>query len=112
MTGLVKKIDQRLDEAAAKQSQGRHLGVFIIFDSDAKGLDQQLRNLAEKEGLKRVSLCLGSPPAAYEVSKEAAVTAVIYDRGMVAANFALRKGPLAEAKRDAIVEALAKVLPK
>jgi len=102
LTGLAKKIDQRLDEAAAKQPQGRHWGVFIIFDSDAKGLDQQLRATAEKEALKRVSLCLGSPPAAYEVSKEAAVTAVIYNRGKVAANFALRKGQLDEAKRDAV----------
>jgi hypothetical protein len=115
LTGLVKKIDQRLDAAAGKTP--RPPGVYILFDSNAGGLDNQLRGMAEKGGLKRVSLCIGPPPADYGVAREADVTVVIYRVGQrrqerVTANFALRKGELDEAKADAIVKALSEALPK
>ena len=115
MTSLVKKIDQRVEAAAAKL--GRHLGTYVLFVNNADGLDKQLRGLAEKQGLKRVSLCIGAPPKNYEVANEADVTVVIYNIGRrsqqhVTANFALRKGELDEAKADAIVKALSDVLPK
>ena len=110
MTGLVKKIDQRVDASASKSA--RTLGAYVIFLNNADGLDKQLRGMAETEALKRVSLCIGTPPEAYAVSKEAEVTVVIYHQNKVVANFALRKGELDETKRDAIVEALSKVLPK
>ncbi len=114
MTSLVKKIDQRLDAAAGKTAQP--LGAYVIFVNNADGLDKQLRGMAEKEALKRVNLCIGAPPAVYEVAQEADVTVVIYSiarRGQpVTANFALRKGELDEAKTDAIVKALSEVLPK
>jgi hypothetical protein len=50
------------------------------------------------------------------VSKDADVTVVIYTPGRpgqqkVVANFALRKGDLTEASRNAVVAELAKVLP-
>ena len=115
MTGLVKKIDQRVDAAAGKAA--RPLGAYVIFVSNADGLDKRLRGMAEKEALKRVSLCIGAPPGDYAVAKEADVTVVIYSIGPrsrqhVTANFALRKGELDAAKADAIVKALSEVLPK
>jgi hypothetical protein len=92
------------------------LGAYVIFVNNADGLDQQLRGIAECEALKRVNLCIGAPPAAYEVAQDADVTVVIYSvarRGQpVTANFALRKGELDDAKTDAIVKALSEVLPK
>ena len=115
LTSLVKKIDQQVDAAAGKAQ--RTLGVFVIVDSKADGLDKQLRAMAEKEGLKRVSLGIGTPPQNYEVSNEAAVTVVIYNVGRrgqqkVMANFALRECELDDAQADAIVKALSDVLPK
>jgi hypothetical protein len=115
LTGLVKKIDQRLGAAAAKTP--RPLGAYVIFDSKADGLDKRLRGMAEKEALKRVTLGIGTAPPRYEVNREADVTVVIYTVGRrpeqkVTANFALRKGELDEAKADAIVKALSDVLPK
>jgi hypothetical protein len=115
LTGLVKKIDQRLEAVTAKTPRG--LGVYVLFDSKADGLDRQLREMVEKEALKRVNLCIGAPPGDYEVSNGADVTVVIYNVGRrgqqkVTANFALRKGELDEAKADAIVKAVADVLPK
>src|SRR5439155_21960708 len=109
LTSLVKKIDQRIDAAAGKAA--RPLGAYVIFVSNAAGLDQRLRGMAEKEALKRVSLCIGAPPGDYAVAGEADVTAVSYRVGRrrqetVTANFVLRKGELDEAKADAIVKAL------
>src|SRR5947209_11583084 len=114
LTSLVKKIDQRLQTA---RKTGRPPGVYILFDSSAGGLDKQLRELAEKEKLTSVSLCIGTLPRNYEVNKEADVTVVIYRIGgrrqePVTANFAFRKGELDEAKADAIVKALSDILPK
>jgi hypothetical protein len=114
LTGLVKKIEQRLDAAAGKTA--RPVGAYVIFISNADGLDNRLRSRAEKDGLKRVHLCIGEPPGNYEIAGEADVTVVIYTVGRrsqqtVTANFALRKGELDEAKADAIVKALTAVLP-
>ena len=118
LTGLVKKIDQAVDEASAKRpANGRGLGVFVVFDGNADGLDKRLLGMAEKEGLRRVNLCIGAAPDDYELSREADATVVIYTVGRrpqqkVTANFALRKGELDEARADAILKALSDVLPK
>ena len=115
MTGLVKRIDDLVDAAAGKAA--RPAGAYIIFDSKADGLDKELRGIAETEALKRVSLCIGAPPADYEVATDADMTVVIYKVGprreeKVTASFALRKGELDEATADAIVKALGEALPK
>ena len=115
MTSLVKKIDERLVAMTAKPQ--RAPGVYIIFDSNANGLDGRLREIAEKEKLQRVSLCIGPPPGDYEVNNAAEVTVVVYNvarRGQqkVTANFAFLKGQLDDTKADAIVKAVAEVLPK
>jgi hypothetical protein len=118
LTGLVKKIDQAVEEASAKRpANSRGLGVFVVFDGNSDGLDKRLLGMAEKEGLKRVNLCIGDPPDDYELAGEADVTVVIYTVGRrpqqkVTANFALRKGELDEATADAILKALSDVLPK
>jgi hypothetical protein len=114
LTSLVKQMDQQL-EAAGKTE--RPLGVYVIFMTNADGLDTRLRLLAENEGLKRVNLCIGAPPKTYEVGAEADTTVVIYNIGrrpqqQVTANFALRKGELDDTTADAILKALADVLPR
>ncbi len=116
LTGLVKKIDKIVDEASAKKTDGQKLGTFVLV-GDADGRADQLKKIAEKEALKRVSLCISAPPARYEVNKEAEVTVVIYSIGrpgqqQVTANFALRKGELNKETHEAILEELSKVLPK
>jgi hypothetical protein len=117
LTSLVKKIEQQVNAAAAKHKPGKTLGVFVIVNS-ADGRADQLRVLAQKESLQRVNLCIGTAPQRYDVSPEADVTAVIYTPTWpprtqeVVANFALRTGELDDAKSEAILAAVAKVLPK
>ena len=115
MTGLVKKIDERLDAVTAKTP--RAPGAYVLFDSKVQGLDGELRSMAECEALKRVHLCIGAPPQDYEVSRDAQVTVVVYNmnrRGQqkVTANFALRTGELTDEKIDDIVKAVSEMLPK
>jgi len=115
LTGLVKKIDQRLE--ATHVNSPRPPGVFVIVENEADGIDRYLRGMAGNDGLKRASLCIGAPPEDYNLAREAEVTVVIYNVGRrgqqkVTANFALRKGELDEAKTEAIIKALSDVLPK
>jgi hypothetical protein len=114
LTGLVKKIEQRLNAVAGKTA--RAPGVFVLLVNNADGLDQRLRAMAEREKLQRVNLCIAAPPKNYEIAQEAEVTVVIYTHARrpaqrVTANFALRKGELDAAKTEAIVKALSAVLP-
>jgi hypothetical protein len=115
LTGLVKRIDARINEASPKHTKSK-LGTFVIV-GDAPGRADQLRSLAQWEGLNRVNLCIGAAPQRYEVNGAADVTVVIYTPGrprdnQVVANFAFRSGELTEAQSDAILEALSRVLPK
>lgn len=113
LASLVKKIDQQLIRAT--RTGARAPGAFVIFINNGDSLDHKLRQMAEKEGLKRVNLCIGAPPADYALANEADVTVVIYNvkrrrEQHVTANFALRKGELDAAKTDNIVKALSAVL--
>jgi hypothetical protein len=115
LTGLVKKIDRQLQDAAGKTP--RALGVFVLYENKTDILADQLVAIAEMESLVRVSQCIGAPPDDYEISREAEITVVIYKPGrrgdqQVTANFALRKGELTPAKVDEIVKAFTEILPK
>ena len=61
LTGLVKKIDQTVNEASGKYPGGRKLGAFVII-GDGAGRAEQFLSMARKEGLQRVSLCIGAAP--------------------------------------------------
>jgi len=108
LTSLVKKID----EATAKNSDSR-MGSFVVFLSDEEGLEQKLKDLAKKEGLKKVVLTIDNPsgPKGYEVSKNADVTVVLYNKRTVKANYAFKKGELKDKDIEAVVSDVAKILP-
>src|SRR5438309_2128574 len=105
LIGLVRAIDRQVQVASGKYTVGRKLGVFVIL-GDAPGRADQLQELARKESLGQVSLCIGAAPPRYEVSPEAEGTVVIYNparpgRQSVLANFAWRQGELNPSLRDA-----------
>ena len=115
MTRLVKRMDQRLALADGKTENP--LGLYVIFDSKSVMIENELHKLAEYEAVRNVTLSIGTAPPKYEVSDAADITVVIYNIGRrnqqhVTANFALRNGDLDAAKTEAIIKALAEVLPK
>jgi hypothetical protein len=109
LTSLVKKID----EATAQNSSCR-MGSFIVFCSDSEGLEKQLKELAEKEKLKRIVLTIDNPtgPQGYQIARDADVTVVLYTKQTVKANYAFKKGQLKEQDVEKILADLKKILPE
>jgi hypothetical protein len=108
LTSLVKKID-----AETGKQKDASMGSFVVFCSDAEGLEVQLQKLAEKEKLKDIILAIDNPtgPPKYKIAKDADVTVVLYLEHEVKANFALKKGELNDKKIEEIIKALPKILP-
>jgi hypothetical protein len=108
LTGLVKEIDKATSSNAAS-----HMGSFVVFCSDQKGLEAKLKDLAKREKLKDIVLTIDNPkgPESYKIAKEADVTVVLYDHRKVKANYAFRKGGLGMADIYQIIGDLPKILP-
>jgi len=109
LTSLVKK----LDETTAKNSDA-HMGSFVVFCNDEEGLDQKLKDIAEKQKLKKIILSIDNPagPKGYNIDKDADVTVVLYTKRNVKVNHAFKKGELKKADIDKIVNEVSKILPE
>jgi hypothetical protein len=113
LTSLVKKID-----AATVKNSACKMGSFVVFLNDEEGLEQKLKDLAEKEKLERIALTIDTPsgPQRYNVVKDADITVVLYRgsyaKGAVKANYAFRKGEMKDGDIDKIVGDLVKILPE
>jgi hypothetical protein len=109
LTGLVKKLD-----AETAKNSDCSMGCFVVFLSDDEGLEQKLKALAKKEGLKKTVLTIDNPagPRGYNVSKEAEVTVLLYKSKTVKVNHAYKKGELKEKDVNQIVSEVSKILPK
>src|SRR5260370_847414 len=53
LTSLVKKIDE-----ATAENKSNRMGSFVVFLSNDEGLEQKLKDLATKEGLKHTNLTI------------------------------------------------------
>jgi hypothetical protein len=106
---LIKKID-----AATVKNDGCKMGSFVVFCSDADGLEKKLKDLADEAKLKKTILSIDNPagPKGYNVNKDADVTVVLYVDRTVKANRAFKKGELKEKDVDTILADLSKILPK
>jgi hypothetical protein len=110
LTSLVKKLDSE----TAKHSDCK-MGSFVVFcTGENEKLETQLKELAKKEGLKKIVLSIDNPsgPANYEVAKDADVTVVLYHKHSVKANHAFKKGELNDKAIDKIVADVTKILPE
>ena len=107
------KLIKQIDECTAKHKDAR-MGSFVVFLSDSEDLGKQLKDMAEKEGIKTTVLAIDNPagPQGYKVSKDADVTVVLYTDHTVKANHSFGKGDLKEENISQIVNDVAKILPK
>jgi hypothetical protein len=107
LTSLVKKIEAE----TAKNSKAK-MGSFVVFLSDAEKLDDTLKSLSEKEGLKKCILSIDNPagPKGYNVAKDADVTVVLYVGHKVMANHAFKKGQLNDKAIERILADVPKIL--
>jgi hypothetical protein len=104
---LIKKLDAETVKNAKKQ-----MGSFVVFLSDDETLFDKLKALAEKEGLKECLLAMDavSGPQGYSIAKEADVTIIVYEKQVVRANHAFKKGELGAKAIDNVVEDIAKIV--
>lgn len=109
LTMLIKKID-----GATAKNAGCSMGSFVVFCNDSEGLEKQLKELASKENIKNTVLSIDNPagPKAYNVSKDADVTVVLYKERNVKSNRAFKKGELKDKDIDQIVADLSKITTK
>jgi hypothetical protein len=98
VTSLVKKLDQANDK-------NKGMANFFVFLSDDEGLEKQLKDLAEKEGLKNTVLTIDSPrgPSGYDIAKDADVTVILYKQKNVKINHAYKKGEFQQKDVEKIV---------
>jgi len=109
LTSLVKKIDAE----TAKHKSDR-MGSFVVFLSDDEKLQDQLKALADKQGLKKCVLTIDNPagPGPYKIAKDADVTVVLYDKRNVKANHAFKKGELNDKAIERVLADIPKMFPK
>ncbi len=103
---------KKLDQATAKNASA-FMGSYAVFCSDKDGLEGQLKELAKKQSLKKLVLSIDNPagPKAYNISKDAAVTVLLYSDLTVRANHSFKKGDLNAKSIDRVVADVAKIIP-
>jgi hypothetical protein len=106
LVSLIKKID----DATATNSDCK-MGSFVVFLSDDKDLEGKLKEVASKNGLKKLVLSIDNPagPKGYNVAEGADVTVVLYKERKVEANHSFGKGNLDSKAIDTIVEDIKKI---
>ncbi|OWK43625.1 hypothetical protein [Fimbriiglobus ruber] len=106
------KLIKAVDETTAKNSSCK-MGSFVVFLSDEEKLDAKLKEMAEKEKLKKLVLSIDSPsgPQKYNVNKDADLTVVLYTDREVKVSHAFKKGEIKDADIEAILKDVSKILP-
>lgn len=109
LTGLVKKL-----EAATQTYSDCSFRAVVVLLSDDDKMEKTLKELADKEGLKKVVLALESQsgPPNYKLAKDAEVTVLLYEHKKVKKNFAFEKGKLTDKDADAVVGSVKEILPE
>ncbi len=109
LTSLVKQLD-----AITEKNRKAEMGSFVVFCSDADGLDRKLKGLAEKQKLKHIVLSIDNTagPSGYNVAKDADVTVVLYVEQKVLANHTFKSGELTDQGIQKILADIPKILPK
>jgi hypothetical protein len=108
LTSLVKKV-----EAAVAKNKSAHLHAFVVMTSDAKGMEERLKKLAESEKIEQTVLTIDNPggPEQFKLADDADVTVVLYVKKQVKASHAF-KGPLTGKDIDQALADLPKILPE
>lgn len=105
---LIKAIDKTTGENAKCE-----MGSFVVFCADEEKMEEKLKAMAQKEGLKHIVLSIDNPsgPSSYKVNQQADVTVVLYTERKVKANHAFTKGEIKDADIEKIVADVAKIVP-
>ena len=109
LVSLIKQLD-----AQVAKNKKFDMGCFVVFLGDQEALKPKLAEVAKKQQLKHVILAIDRPagPDGFNVSKDAEVTVVLYERHTVAANHAFAKDKLTDKSVESILADVPKILKK
>jgi hypothetical protein len=107
----LKKLITTVEAATAKNAKAE-LNSFVVFCSNSDKLQAQLKEFAEKAKIQNVILAIDEPagPDKYNISKDAAVTVVLYKERVVKANHTFAKGQLSDKDIDMVSAEIAKLV--
>lgn len=103
------KLVQKLNDAAGG-NEAALLRVVVVLLSGEDAAERKLREFGGRPGAESVSLAvMPDGPEGYNVAKDADVTAVLYRRFKVEANYAFLRGDLEDTARERIASAASKL---
>jgi hypothetical protein len=107
LTGLVKKMD-----AVTQEKGSNKLGSVVVFLGDDEKLEKAIKDLAEKEKVKKTTLMLDNKagPEDFHIDKNADVTVLLYVDKTVKVNRAYKKGEFKAEDVDKVIKDLPKIL--
>jgi hypothetical protein len=110
LTPQVSALIKKLDETTVKNG-GCSMGSYAVFMSDSEKLPDQLKTLAEKSKLTKLILSIDNPagPKEYGISKDAAVTVLLYKDHKVAANHSFKSANLSDGAIGKVVADVSKI---
>ena len=109
LTSLVKKID-----AATEKNKDKNMGSFVVFLTNEENAKDKLKGLADEEGIRNTIFTIDNVagPPGYQISREADVTVVLYNKRKIEANYAFKKGELNAQMIERVLGDLPKILPE
>ncbi len=108
VAGLIQQID-----ATVADNKSKDMKAFVVLLTDeADAGAKQLTKLAETKGIKNVPLTLfdADGPLRYKISKDAAVTILMWKKATVAVNHAFDSAKLTEDQIKAVISDTSKIL--
>jgi hypothetical protein len=109
LTSLVKKL-----EKATADNKDAKVAAWVILLTDDDKAEEKLKELADKEKVKKVMLGIESPggPPKYKIAKEADVTVLLYAEKTVKKSYVFEKGKLTEKDATNIAAAVKDIIPE
>lgn len=106
---MVKKLD-----AAAVANKDCKMGSFVVLMTDDDKMEESLKKLAEKEGIKKLVLAIDNPngPPKWKIAKDADVTVILYAKQTVKESLAFEKGKLDDKAIDGVIAKLDSIKPE
>ena len=100
VAGLIAELDKSVVDGKKVK------GFVVLLTDDADAGAGQLKKVAEEKGIKHVPLTVfdgKTGPDAYKISKDAAVTVVLWNKSKVTANHAFAEAKLSDDAQKAVV---------
>jgi hypothetical protein len=113
LTGDLASLVKQLDQVVAANSKKKMAAFVVHLTDDADSAEASLEKLAAKQSIKKIPLTYIdglAGPASYKIAKDADITLMMWVKGTVKVNYALKKGELNKKMIAKIISDTSKIL--